>query len=113
MVAETGGRGIEVHPCQTSLREPRRDQLLELLGADAVGALHRVAAVGALRRDRKVAAAIVTPKPRRHPVQGERDGTVGALRHLAALRTLDERGVAPSIEQQDRLLAPYEDCIQR
>ena len=113
VMAPPGRSGVEIHPGEPGLGEPRRDQLLELLSSDPVGPLHRVAALGAGRRDREMPAAIVTAQSRRHPVQRQRDRTIGTLRHLSALGTLNEGGKSPAIEQQECLLAPGQHGVER
>src|SRR5437762_14134169 len=100
-----GARRIQVHPCDAGRGEPQRDEVLELLGPEPPHSLGLRAALAAGERDRLLVAAVVTAQRGGRLVDREGDGAVRTLAHVAARRTLEERGEPPPVEPQDLLTA--------
>ena len=72
-----------------------------------------VPALGALAGERRLVGAVVAAERRRRLVHREADAAVGTLRHVAALRALEERGEPAPVEEQHPLLPAAEHAAHR
>ena len=100
-----GADGIRVHPVDDHLREQSFQLLLHLLCAGAHG-LHRAAALGTALGGGLGKAAVVAHQPSVGAVVGQGHGAAGALRGFPTVHAQKETTVAPTVQQQHRLIPP-------
>jgi hypothetical protein len=98
--------GIQIHSGDARAGVAIPQHLLELLSAHAAHLLNRVGACSTTERQRLLMAAVVAAQACRRPVHSEGDAAVRTLPYFAAIWTVQEGGIAASIEQQQRLLPP-------
>src|SRR2546425_7719392 len=80
-------RRVEVHPRDPRRRKPQTHEMLELLGAEPPHALGLVATLAAGARNRLLVPAVMAAEGGWRLVDRERDGAMGAGRHVAAVRS--------------------------
>ena len=106
---------VRVHPLHPRVREQFGQRLLHPLGAEA-GVADRCApalGLGTSRGGGRLVAADVAADFLRAAVVGERDAAIGALGHVAALRTLERTGIAAAVQKKHRLLAAFQSLGDR
>ena len=101
---------VGIHPLDASLGEELRQGVLDALGAHARKTDRRVAALGlrALRRHPLLVPADMAHEPLRGPMEGQRDAAVRTTGHETAFLALQRGRVAAAVEEEHRLLAPFE-----
>src|SRR5439155_17176280 len=98
-VRPLGAGRVQIHARDAGSRKAQRDEMLQLLRAEAAHALDVLAAHAARGRDRLLMTTVMATQRGRGLMDRERDGAMRTVAHVAAGGTLQIGGEPAAVEE--------------